>query len=65
MDLNLERSRMAFNTMNGKESVPPRFKGKLPINPYFDFLDSEQDMRFGAEYGGDMAELIHMQKEDL
>ena len=57
-DLNLHRSREACTA----QKRPPRFQGKLPMNPYFEFFpDGEFGMKWGSEYGGDLAELIAMQ----
>lgn len=64
MDLNLRRSRLSYNTANGKENVPPRFYGELPINPYFQFSDPHKKPALGIEYVGFMGSVIDSHEQD-
>lgn len=64
MDLELERSRLVYNTASGKEHMPTRFRGQLPVNPFWEFSDFEDDVDVDPEYDG-LDEVIRIQRENL
>lgn len=65
MTLNLERSRLAFNTASGKENTATKVQGRLPMNPNLKISDSDSEPKLGPEYMGHLAEVIRIQKENM
>lgn len=64
MDLELERARLVYNTASGKEHMPTKFRGQLPVNPYFGFSDFEEQTDVDPEYDG-LDEVIRFQRENM
>ncbi len=64
MDLNLRRSRLAYNTASGKESMAPKFCGELPMNPYFQYKDPSKEPELGTEYVGFMGDIISSREQN-
>lgn len=65
MELKLTRSRLAFNTASGKESLALKFQGELPMNPYFEYNYSGKEPELGPEYIGYLGEIINMQDKNV